>query len=185
MTALSARLEQNGELIALALASFGRSRESVEFHELHMPEVANPESLPARDPTGGPALPMHERFEMRPAFGAVGPGTSLARDQRWLAAPGRADRSRCAGAGALQRRLAARDLAAPLDRRRVRCAACRPIDLTVHFRGAIPANARPDDHYLCLFRSHIARDGYVEEDGEIWTRDGILLVQSRQLALLV
>ena len=58
------------------------------------------------------------------------------------------------------------------------------IDLSVHFRAPMPPAARPDDPYLCVFRSQIARDGYVEEDGEIWTRDGILLAQSRQLALL-
>jgi acyl-CoA thioesterase len=55
------------------------------------------------------------------------------------------------------------------------------IDLTVHFR------ARPvgDGPVLAVFRSSTAAGGYFEEDGELWSRDGVLLAHSRQLALLV
>ena len=59
------------------------------------------------------------------------------------------------------------------------------IDLTIHFRTALPlAGAASDDFVLAVFRSHLARDGFVEENGEIWSRDGTLLAESRQLALV-
>ena len=59
------------------------------------------------------------------------------------------------------------------------------IDLTVHFRGPRAAEAlAPGEPVLAVFRSTTAADGFFEEDGEVWTRDGVLLAQSRQLALL-
>jgi acyl-CoA thioesterase len=60
------------------------------------------------------------------------------------------------------------------------------IDYTVHFRSPLPpAGATPEDPYLVAFRSNIARHGFFEEDGELWSADGTLLAQSRQLALLL
>jgi hypothetical protein len=59
------------------------------------------------------------------------------------------------------------------------------IDLTVHFRGPRAAAALPSGaQVLAVFRSSTAADGFFEEDGELWTPDGVLLAQSRQLALL-
>ena len=54
------------------------------------------------------------------------------------------------------------------------------LDLTVHLRAALP---RPGDWVLGRFRTRVARAGFLEEDGELWSRDGELLAQSRQLAL--
>jgi len=42
----------------------------------------------------------------------------------------------------------------------------------------------PGDWVLARFASRLSRDGFIEEDGEIWSRDGWLIAQSRQLALL-
>jgi hypothetical protein len=38
---------------------------------------------------------------------------------------------------------------------------------------------------LIAFRSHLSSEGFVEEDGEIWSRGGVLLAQSRQLAVVM
>lgn len=60
------------------------------------------------------------------------------------------------------------------------------IDLTVHFRAPLPPpGASPEDHVLAVFRSTTAREGFWEEDGELWSRGGVLLAQSRQLALVL
>ena len=55
------------------------------------------------------------------------------------------------------------------------------IDLTIHFRAPLPYSGP----VLARFTSRLARDGYFEEDGELWSPDGTLVAQSRQLALLL
>ncbi len=181
---LSARLEQDGRLIALALATFGRSRERVEFQDRAMPGVAAPETLPSWPTGDGGHVPIRERFVARMAIGSLERGTgSHAAIGGWL----RLAEPRIPDAAALAMfcdswppSIAQRATPDPAAFRGV-----PTIDLTVHFRAAVPADARADDFYLCLFHSRTARDGYLEEDGEIWSRDGVLLAQSRQLALLV
>ena len=65
-------------------------------------------------------------------------------------------------------------------------AAAPTVDLTVHFRSEFPRpDLGPEDFVLGVFRSHRAESGFWEEDGEIWTRGGELVAQSRQLALLL
>jgi acyl-CoA thioesterase len=45
--------------------------------------------------------------------------------------------------------------------------------------------ARPEDYVLASFRTNVVAEGFLEEDGEIWTREGVLLAQSRQLAAVL
>ncbi|MGH2978605.1 MAG: acyl-CoA thioesterase, partial [Solirubrobacterales bacterium] len=54
--------------------------------------------------------------------------------------------------------------------------------LTVHFRAPLPL---PDGLLLGHFNTRLVRDGFFEEDGELWAPDGTLVAQSRQLALLI
>ncbi len=55
------------------------------------------------------------------------------------------------------------------------------LELTIHFRGEPPAGGHP--WITAAFTSRVAAGGVVEEDGELWSADGVLLVQSRQLSL--
>jgi acyl-CoA thioesterase len=56
------------------------------------------------------------------------------------------------------------------------------LELTMHFRGIPPEDPHPFVHQTTV--SRLGAGGVVEIDGEIWSEDGRLLVQSRQLALL-
>jgi hypothetical protein len=54
------------------------------------------------------------------------------------------------------------------------------VELTIHVR------ARPAPGWLRgRFETRVVRDGYVEEDGELWDADDNLVAQSRQLLLLL
>ena len=60
------------------------------------------------------------------------------------------------------------------------------IELTIHFRtGLDPAFTAPGEWCHSVFRSPVVSEGFVDETGEIWSHDGRLLVQSRQLSLLI
>ena len=52
----------------------------------------------------------------------------------------------------------------------------------MHFRAPLPL---ADALLLGRFRTRLVRDGFFEEDGELWTADGTLVAQSRQLGLLL
>jgi acyl-CoA thioesterase len=56
------------------------------------------------------------------------------------------------------------------------------LELTIHFRGIPPDDPHPFVEQTTV--SRIAAGGVVEVDGEIWSSEGRLLVQSRQLALM-
>ena len=43
---------------------------------------------------------------------------------------------------------------------------------------------QPGEPVLAIFRSTTSEGGFFEEDGELWSPDGVLLAHSRQLALL-
>lgn len=181
VTFLSARLEQDGELQARALAVLADDFEASGFAELRMPAVDPPEELYSPDPEQVPGMPtMFQNYSMRTALGdqafSGGPARSgvwmRAREPRLLDAP-----------------LAAAILDAWFPAPFVRLERPVPaptIDYTVHFRAALPEQgASAQDPYLASFRSRLARGGFFEEDGELWSPDGHLLAHSRQLALLL
>jgi acyl-CoA thioesterase len=59
------------------------------------------------------------------------------------------------------------------------------VEASVYFRRQLPYNGfRADEHVLFHSRTTMAHDGFLEEDAAVWTQQGELLLQSRQLALL-
>jgi acyl-CoA thioesterase len=184
LTNASARLLQDGALQAVALAAFSTPRAAPglrDFQHARMPEVEPPEALEPLPAEAAHALPMRQRYEQRWAVGA----------RPW-------SRSPRALAGGWIRLAEPRPLDAPLvaaladawppavfshAEMGALLGGVPTVDLTVHFRAPLPppgAGAHP--WVLAVFQSRVARDGFVEEDGELWTRDGTLLAQSRQLA---
>jgi acyl-CoA thioesterase len=58
------------------------------------------------------------------------------------------------------------------------------LDLTIHFRDHSALDSlTASDYVISIFRTRLANEGFFEEDGEIWSRDGRLIAQSRQLAI--
>ncbi len=176
---LSARMTQDGRAIALALGAFSRAFKGLEFTDLRMPEVPGPETLDPRPEREGD-LPFLDRFDFRLAigrpFGEGGEATSGA----WM----RPTDPRVADALLVAQLM---DAWAPAIFSKVIPPAGVPtIDLTVHFRRPLPLpDAKPDDYLLGVFRTQTGHQGFIEEDGELWSRDGQLVAQSRQFAILI
>lgn len=184
LTTASARLTQDGKLRALAVAAFSKPRPGPSFDHLTMPDVPPPEECELLQPPPDGMLSLRGRYESRHALGArpFGGTTDEAVAGGWIRLaedPGGIDAPL----------LAAYSDAWPpaifsYPGRDAIAAGVPTVDLTVHFRAPYPAAADPRGPVLVVFRSRYARDGFVEEDGEIWTRDGRLLVQCRQLAVV-
>ncbi len=181
VTFLSARLTQEGKVQATAQAVLSENWSEGGFSELTMPDAGEPGELHTFDPgtvAGAPRMLQNYRARPalgEPAFSGGAPYTGAwirSREPRLLDAP-------------LVAAFLDTWFPAPFVRLERPCGA-PTIDYTVHFRSPLPpAGATPEDPYLVSFKSNIARHGFFEEDGELWSADGTLLAQSRQLALLL
>lgn len=184
MTTISGRLCQGERTLAVALAAFSADRSGFEHHEEQMPAVPGPERCPGSEDHTGILPPMMVQLDTRWARGPQpfrGGPASRAHNGAWIrATPER--RADAAFVALLTDALppASFSVVRPADA----VTAVPTVDLTIHFRNHVPEGARPGDFYLAAFSTRTATGGFVEEDGEIWTRDGLLLAQSRQLALV-
>lgn len=192
LSTLSARLEQNSRLIALATSAFSLPWPGPELRDVQMPAVAPPQ--PGHPPGSARAFgapPFTEHMIMEPRMG-----------ERQI--DGRRPMEFAAWVGLAEARpLDALTLAffsdalipAPFPALE-QVAPAPTIDLTVHFRVALPrrdgrgAPAEPGPsftHELCFVqvKAGVIHEGFFEEDSMIWAADGTLLAQSRQLALLM
>ncbi len=203
LSTLSGRLEQGGKLIALALAAYSTAWESPLLDHPPMPPVEAPDS-DGRPPPGTPDVPPASSASPPGAAGsAQSPGDfprenpppftqRLSMQHRFGEAPfTRSDRGEVGGwLGLRERRpLDAPAIAMLADAwfpapwpRLAELAPAPTIDLTVHFRSELPLG---DTLLLGRFTSSLVRDGFFEEDGELWTPDGTLVAHSRQLGLLL
>lgn len=186
---LSARMTQNGVLLVIAIAVLAEPRESsLSFNELQgLPLLDDGTAIPAaetieeEDLDPDREVPMRGHYEQRWVIGEhpfqpLPSGESLARTGGWLRPAG----GEPIDAIALT---AMTDAWLPPIFSRVREPLMVPtIDLTIHFRG-LPKD--PEAFCFVLFESPLAQDGYLIEHGQIFDAEGHLLVESRQLAVVV
>jgi acyl-CoA thioesterase len=177
MSTVSARLNQGGRLCVLALAVFARPRAGLEIVEARMPHAPSPDEATPIALGAGPGF--WNNYEVRQAFGAAPfSGSAGMRSGGWLRLrePRPADTLFLAALTDAWFPQVFTRLTAPIP--------APTIDLTIHFRAHLPlANARPDNWYLLAVSTRLATEGFFEEDAEVWSHDGCLLAQSRQLAL--
>ena len=188
LSTLTGRLSQGGKLIALGLAAYSVDWESPLLDAQPPPEVepAAPgdrpppdaeRDLPAGDFPRKDPPPFTQRLSMQHRFGEP-PFSNAERGEAggWLGL--RERRELDAAAIAM---LADAWFPAPWPRL-AELAPAPTIDLTVHYRTPLPL---PDSLLLGRFTSDLVRSGFFEEDGTLWTPDGTLVAQSRQLGLLL
>jgi acyl-CoA thioesterase len=177
-------MEQDGRLVALAIAAFSRPRAGIEFCDVVMPQVPGPGFYVAPPPPPPEAPAIARRWDVRWAIGHP-------------PAPGRPTGARAVAGGwirlpehrAVDALLAAAitDGWIPPTFSRIQEPVVVPtVDLTIHFRSELPHPGLAADAFvLASFRTTVAAGGFLEEDGEIWAPDGTLLAQSRQLATVL
>jgi acyl-CoA thioesterase len=179
VTTTSARLEQEGRLLALALAAFSTPWPSPELADAPMPDVDPPgdRSESNRDVPNTEPPPFLGLLSMQRRFGAIPfSGADRAETGGWLGL--REERP----VDALTVLVLA-DAWFPALWPRLHALAPAPtMEMSVYFRTPLPL---PDSLLLGRFRTRLVRDGFFEEDGELWSPDGTLVAQSRQLALLL
>jgi acyl-CoA thioesterase len=179
LTSVSGRLEQDGKLTGLALGAFSAPWESPLLDDARIPEVEPPAGRTSDGRSMPDAIPppFVERMVFQRRFGpALFSGADHAEVGGWLGL--REERPLDAAAVAVLS-----DAWFPAPWSRLRALAPAPtLDLTIHFRAPLPI---ADGLLLGRFRTRLVRDGFFEEDGELWASDGALVAQSRQLALLI
>ena len=175
LSTLSARLEQDGRLCCLALAAFSREMTSAAEWSPAMPKARPLEEIERLEaPEGAPEL--FARLDVRPAIGARPfSGAEEARTGAWLSfdPPRPIDALACAT-------LVDAYWPAPFTRLSGPIAA-PTIDLSIHFRCRLPVGEPAP--VLGLYTSRASAEGFFEEDAELWSPNGVLLAQGRQLAL--
>jgi acyl-CoA thioesterase len=184
LSTLSARMQQDGALVALALAAFSVAWDAPEIAELALPDVAPPDAQrKSAIPLFAGAPPFTRQLIVQPRIGVVPFQGSDAPMEigSWLGL------TEARPIDALSLAFFSDALFSPPFIRLTEPSTTPTIDLTIHFRTPMPRVAEPDAEELCFarFRTGLVHDGFFEEDGVIWASDGAVLVQSRQLAIVL
>ena len=189
LTTVTGRMWQEERLCVVALAAFSKPRTAPEFQDHAMPDVPPPDEAKPLAPiaaiaSAGRIIGIRERYDQRevPSETLGPPGQAVTGGWTRLSDPSVADAALIVAMSdgwppAIRHRILADGT--PLPR------GVPTVDLTVHFRRELPlAGARPDDFLLTVFQTRMSMEGFLEEDGEIWSRNGVLVAHSRQLGLL-
>ncbi len=181
VTHLGARVLTDDKVSALASATFAATRDApLAYHDAKAPVVPPFETVPAVGVT--PLLPAFcQHFEYRFCVGQVPySGAEEARTGGWIR-PRSHERLTYALAAALLDAYPPAVLA--------RASSVTPavsVDMTVDFFEPLPlANGHKDGRALIDARSRFCAGGYADELAELWSEDGQLLAQCRQLVALL
>jgi acyl-CoA thioesterase len=183
LTTASARLFQGDKLMAVALGAFAPSRPGYEFADRVMPAFPPADSCPKIRERFPGLVEMQQRYDSRWGMPyGLGEGAAEARVGGYI----RFEEPRVVDALAVA---AFTDAFPPsIIARAPERAAIGPVptvDLTIHFRTGLPlAGATPSDRCVVQYTSNEAKDGFATEDAEVWSESGVLLAQSRQLAIV-
>jgi acyl-CoA thioesterase len=178
LASCSARLIQDGNPMAVALAAFSRPWPGAGWSDRIAPSAPPPDAVDYSHDR--PPLPFLDYWNHRFTRPRLVEPTAPAEIEAWirLAQPERIDGPVVA---------AMTDAFPPAVF--TRSATPNPvptIDLTVHFRTSLPMDGlEPDDYLLGRLRTQTVAEGFLEEDGELWTADGRLVALSRQLAVML
>jgi len=174
---------QGEKLVLLATGAWGTPREGFDFLGWPAPAVVGPEACAelSKVREEGASLPIHRAWEIRSVTENAMFGSGEAPDLTWWIRP------------RVPRRLDAALLVAisdafppPIFVTQPRPMAVPTLDLTIHIRALLSTvDWKPDDWVLARFTTQYASGGFLEEDGALWTADGVLIAHSRQLALSV
>jgi acyl-CoA thioesterase len=173
---------QNGKPILLATGAWATERKGFDFLGWAAPDVEPPELCSELTSVReGPSLPIHGRWDIRSATEGAMFGSGQAPDLSWWIRP---PTHRPLDAAML---VAITDaLPPPIFVTETGPMAVPTVDLTVHIRTLLSAVTwEPGDWILARFTTQYATGGFLEEDGALWTADGVLIAHSRQLALSV
>ena len=177
----TARVEGAGGVIALASATFGAARaRAPEYVDVKRPVVPPPHEVQPV-PEDVPMPTFCQFFEYRYCMGAAPySGAEVAEVGGWIRprVPEVMDAALCVGL---------MDAYPPSVLSRVdgfRPAAS--VDFTLDFFHALPRpGTRAEAHYLRTGRSRVSAEGFADDHQELWTEDGVLLAQCRQLVAVL
>lgn len=179
---VSARFVQDDKLVAMAIAVVATPQKGPEFSDLAMPEVPRPDAIDAV--LDREDFPFGRQFDFRRALGPdVGETSELAEIGVWMRLREHQPVDHVVATQLM-------DAFAPAVFAKLGTggggAGVPTVEMTYHFRESLPiANEAPGSWHLGVYRTHTARGGFIEEDGWLWNEQGVLVAQSRQLAMLM
>jgi Thioesterase-like superfamily len=157
-------MEQDGKLIALALAAFSIRWQAPEAAELPMPVVAAP----------GP-----ERATPKEVMGRIEQGLAPTFLRHLVLQP---RIGHCSSAALAYLWKSPSGSACPIQAARW-TRSHSPYSATSAFR--LRSCADPAELCLARLATRVIHDGFFESDGVVWAADGTVLAHSRQLAILM
>jgi acyl-CoA thioesterase len=173
---LSARMIQNDEVKAQAMAVFSGERDGPSFDKSQMPEAPAPEDLEEMDTEQAPVA-VFGRYRAKFIKGVPGEAGEKAETMGWIRLRDEQPVDPVLAAAVL-------DVWYPAPFVVFKDLPFAPtLEYTVHFPRTIPEPG-PPDWSLIRLTAEEGVEGHFSEDAELWSRDGKLLAKARQMALL-